>query len=386
MPLKYEQPVRLHLTFASIKNLKFDYMATGKGLFGSSLARKYWMALTGLFLCSFLVIHLVGNLPLMTGNAEAFNIYAQFMTTFPVIKAVSYLLYASILLHAVDGFVLARQNYAARPVKYATYNGAALLGPAIAGFLLSVVGAGWLFAANAVSYLAVIYAVSQMPAVLEASRTPSTLADALLGGVRYARGHALTGILLLTSAVLSLFGRSYQQVLPIYADDIWNISAQGYGIMLSAAGAGAMIGALGMASLPRITPNGRNLKIAGILFAVLLASFAWTTIWWIGVGLLVCIGIISTVATTIIATMLQLDVPGHLRGRVMSLHAITLIGVPSVGGLLVTSLTTLLGSGGDTRTINATGAPMALVIGAITVALLFVVVRIPLGDSAPQEQ
>jgi hypothetical protein len=156
--------------------------------------------------------------------------------------------------------------------------------------------------------------------------------------------------------------------------------------MLSAAGAGAMIGALGMASLPRITPNGRNLKIAGILFAVLLASFAWTTIWWIGVGLLVCIGIISTVATTIIATMLQLDVPGHLRGRVMSLHAITLIGVPSVGGLLVTSLTTLLGSGGDTRAINATGAPMALVIGAITVALLFVVVRIPLGDSAPQEQ
>ncbi len=125
MPLKYEQPVRLHLTFAPIKNLKFDYMATGKGLFGSSLARKYWMALTGLFLCSFLVIHLLGNLPLMTGDAEAFNIYAQFMTTFPVIKAVSYLLYASILLHTVDGLMLARQNHAARPVKYATYNGAA---------------------------------------------------------------------------------------------------------------------------------------------------------------------------------------------------------------------------------------------------------------------
>lgn len=100
-------------------------MATGKGLFGSSLARKYWMALTGLFLCSFLVIHLLGNLPLMTGNSEAFNLYARFMTTFPVIKAVSYLLYASIVLHTVDGLMLARQNSAARPVKYAQYNGAA---------------------------------------------------------------------------------------------------------------------------------------------------------------------------------------------------------------------------------------------------------------------
>jgi MFS family permease len=267
----------------------------------------------------------------------------------------------------------------------ATYNGAALLGPAIAGFLLSVVGAGWLFAANAVSYLAVLYAVSQMPAVDEATRTPSTLTDALLGGVRYARGHALTGILLLTSAVLSLFGRSYQQVLPIYADDIWHISAQGYGIMLSAAGAGAMIGALGMASLPRITPNGRNLKFAGFVFAGLLACFAVTTIWWIGVFLLVCIGIMSTAATTFIATMLQLDVPGNLRGRVMSLHAITLIGVPSVGGLLVTSLTTLLGTGADTHAINAAGAPLALLVGAATVALLFVVVRIPLRDVTTPE-
>ena len=100
-------------------------MSTSRGLFGTSLARKYWMALTGLFLCSFLVVHLLGNLPLLTGNKEAFNAYAHFMTTFPLIKAVSYLLYASILLHSIDGLVLARQNMAARPAGYVKYNGAA---------------------------------------------------------------------------------------------------------------------------------------------------------------------------------------------------------------------------------------------------------------------
>lgn len=87
----------------------------------TSLVKKYWMALTGLFLCSFLVVHLIGNLQLFPfmGGQEAFNTYAKFMTTNPLIKISSYLLYFSILFHAFDGFLLAIQNRKARPVKYA---------------------------------------------------------------------------------------------------------------------------------------------------------------------------------------------------------------------------------------------------------------------------
>jgi MFS family permease len=259
----------------------------------------------------------------------------------------------------------------------ATYNGAALIGPALAGFLLGVLGAGWLFLGNALSFLAVIYAVSQMP--VDAAHPPhtTTLADAMLGGVRYALAHPLTGVLLFTSTIMSIFGRSYQQVLPIYADDIWRISAQGYGILLSAAGAGAMIGALGLASLPHITPNGRNLRIAGILFSLVLAGFALSPWWWLGAIMLVLVGVIGTAATTMIATMLQLEVPSHLRGRVMSLHAVTLIGVPSFGGLLVTNMTTWLGRGDTLAAISASGAPLALLVGAGCVVLLYVFVRIP---------
>ncbi len=80
------------------------------------------MALTGLFLCVFLIAHLAGNLQLLDMSPEGqlkFNAYAKFMTTFPLVKAVSYLLYASILFHAFDGFLLAIQNRKARPVKYA---------------------------------------------------------------------------------------------------------------------------------------------------------------------------------------------------------------------------------------------------------------------------
>lgn len=88
----------------------------------SSLAKKYWMALTGLFLCLFLVGHLIGNLQLIFADALAFNKYALFMTTNPAVKALSYLTYISIIFHAIDGIVLTIQNRKARPVRYANEN------------------------------------------------------------------------------------------------------------------------------------------------------------------------------------------------------------------------------------------------------------------------
>ena len=91
-------------------------------LLKSSLAKKYWMAFTGLFLCLFLAGHLAGNLQLfMSGEAGRlqFNQYAYFMTTNPAVKILSYVTYISILFHAIDGFLLTVQNKKARPQQYA---------------------------------------------------------------------------------------------------------------------------------------------------------------------------------------------------------------------------------------------------------------------------
>lgn len=87
---------------------------------GSSIGRKLLMSLSGLFLCSFLVIHMAGNFQLLKSDGgQAFNEYAYFMTHNPLIKTVSYLLYFTILLHAIDGLGLAYRNRAARTQKYA---------------------------------------------------------------------------------------------------------------------------------------------------------------------------------------------------------------------------------------------------------------------------
>lgn len=95
-------------------------------MFSSTIGQKLLVALTGLFLCTFLIVHVTGNIQLFNNdNGMAFNIYTVFMTTNPLIKIVSYLLYASILFHAFKGLHLAYKNQTARPVKYAVVNGKA---------------------------------------------------------------------------------------------------------------------------------------------------------------------------------------------------------------------------------------------------------------------
>jgi len=101
-------------------------MSNSKPVLSSSLGRKLIMSLTGIFLCTFLVVHLIGNLQLFKqDHGLAFNQYAYFMTHFPPIKVVSYLLYASVILHAIYAVVVSTKNKAARPIGYAKYDGQA---------------------------------------------------------------------------------------------------------------------------------------------------------------------------------------------------------------------------------------------------------------------
>ncbi|RVT99970.1 succinate dehydrogenase cytochrome b subunit [Mucilaginibacter limnophilus] len=98
-------------------------MSEFKQTFNSSLGKKLIMALTGLFLCTFLIVHLSGNLALFKhDNGQAFNAYANFMTHFPPIRVISYILYLTILLHTIYAIVLTIRNRRARPISYVSGN------------------------------------------------------------------------------------------------------------------------------------------------------------------------------------------------------------------------------------------------------------------------
>jgi succinate dehydrogenase / fumarate reductase cytochrome b subunit len=152
-------------------------------LLKSSIGKKYWMALTGLFLCLFLVGHLAGNLQLLMPNSQLqFNQYALFMTSNPAVKILSYLTYISILFHAIDGILLAIQNKKARPVGYAKSNPSA--NSSFASRNMAILGTLVLvfIATHMINFWAKMHFDENMPLMTQPVQTaPGTKADYFVG-------------------------------------------------------------------------------------------------------------------------------------------------------------------------------------------------------------
>ncbi len=249
----------------------------------------------------------------------------------------------------------------------ATYTGAALVGPALAGVLLAPLGAGALFFLNGLSFLAVIFALASIRNVrTHGGGRQEALGDSLWDGLSYAWKDRLIMALLGLSAWGAIFGRSYQNLLPVFSRDIWRAGPQGYGLLLSAAGGGALAGAFGLASFKQVKHQGALMLMGGLLFSASLIAFALSPSLWVAVALLFIAGLTSTVFSTIISTFIQLSVPNEYRGRVMSLYTVTLIGLPSLGAL---------GSGAVAEWLGGVrGAPRAVLLGAVALAAILILV------------
>jgi MFS family permease len=265
----------------------------------------------------------------------------------------------------MPGLVPPRDLLNALSLNSATYNGAALIGPALAGALLVPLGAGTLFFLNGVSFLAVIFALMGMKGVqAHSGGKPSSLSSSMGAGLVYAWRNRLVFVLLLLSALAAFFGRSYQTLLPIFARDIWHGGPEGYGALLSAGGAGALVGAFGLAAASNLKQRALVLITSGLLSAAALMAFALSPELISGISLLFVASIATTVFGTMIATTIQLAIPNEMRGRVMSLYAITLIGLPSLGALGTGTAAELLG--------GVSGAPKAVLAGAAVMCLVLV--------------
>ena len=267
----------------------------------------------------------------------------------------------------VPGLVQPRDLLNALSLNSATYTGAALVGPAMAGLLLEPLGAGTLFFLNGVSFLAVIFALLAMRDVTTHSGGQhGSLGNAFWQGLSYAWNDRFILALLILSALGAIFGRSYQNLLPAFSRDIWNAGPEGYGLLLAAAGGGAVVGAFGLASFKRVPKQGAVMLVSGLIFCASLIFFALSPLFRLGLVFLFISGIASTVFSTIISTFIQTSVPNELRGRMMSLYTVTLIGLPSLGAL---------GSGARAEWLGGVqGAPHAVLLGAVILTVILVMV------------
>lgn len=267
----------------------------------------------------------------------------------------------------VPALVEPRDLLNALSLNSATYTGAALVGPALAGALLGPLGAGSLFMLNAISFLSVMFALFSMKNVKSNSgNKPVSLKESALKGLIYAWKTRFILALLMLSTLASFFGRSYQNLLPIFARDIFRSGAGGYGLLLSSGGAGALAGAFGLASAKNLKRHGALLILSGLVFSIFIILFAFSSSLLLGILFLFIAGGTATMVGTIIATFIQVEVPNELRGRIISLYTITLIGFPALGAMGSGAAAELLG--------GIQGAPRAVLIGGIIVGVVTLLV------------
>jgi len=214
------------------------------------------------------------------------------------------------------------------------FNGARIIGPAIAGILVATIREGWCFFANGVSFLAVIVSLLMMQVaerkVLSKSR--EALQDAL-EGFRYALGSPTTSALLLLVGLVSIVGVPYTVLMPIFADRVLHGGAGTLGLLMGATGVGAMMGALTLAMRRDSSSLGTLAAQAAGGFGVSLILFSFSHWFVLSMVLLMPVGYFVMLQMAATNTLLQTMSPDHLRGRVVALYSMMFMGMMPVGSL-----------------------------------------------------
>jgi MFS family permease len=211
------------------------------------------------------------------------------------------------------------------------FNVARVIGPSIAGALIATVGLAACFYLNAASYLAVIVGLVLMrvrrPAV--PSRAPAL--GALKEGFGYIFGNRWPRALVTIVAGFSVFGSSFLPMMPVFARDVLGLDADGYGVILSAIGLGAAVGAIGMAATGGRIRRGNVVIGTFALFGVLLAAGGYAAGFWTALAIFTASGCLMAVNGILANTMLQLEAPDRLRGRVMGFYSFVVLGMAPFG-------------------------------------------------------
>jgi MFS family permease len=215
------------------------------------------------------------------------------------------------------------------------FNGARIIGPAVAGILVAAIGEGWCFFVNGVSYIAVIAGLLLMTLAPATARVHEGSAIShIVEGFRFVAHAAPIRALLLLLGLVSITGMPYAVLMPIFADKIFQAGARGLGILMGFSGVGALMGALMLASRREVKGLGRWVSISCGVFGVSLIAFACTRWFWLGAASLVPVGFAMMTQMGASNTLIQTMTPDRLRGRVMSVYSMMFMGMAPVGALV----------------------------------------------------
>jgi hypothetical protein len=244
------------------------------------------------------------------------------------------------------------------------FNTAQVVGPALAAVLIIQIGAGNVFLLNSAGYLTVIAAALLLRPTPRATSGSGSLLSNIVDGLRYVRRMPELLALVSLAALISLLARPYLHLLPAFAEDVLQVGAGGLGALNSASGIGALVGAVVVAGWGG---RHRGLMICATAagFGGMLVLFGLSTSYFVSLTAALALGLLSSYTGISSNTVLQTRSDARMRGRVLSLHGLTMMGVVPLGVMLEGALGSLLG----VQLVAALGGALT-VISAIAVLIL----------------
>ena len=261
-------------------------------------------------------------------------------------------------------------------------NGARMVGPAVAGIVVAEFGEGWCFLLNGLSYVAVIAALLRMHVTRTANSTAAISAwESIVEGFSFAWQTTPVRALLLLLGLVSLMGMPYSVLMPIFADRVLGGGPHAYGLLMSCAGVGALLGAASLTSRKSVRGLGRWVAASATGFGVMLIAFSLSRVLWLSAVVLVPAGFCMMVEMAASNTLIQSMVPDRLRGRVMAVYSMMFMGMAPLGALMAGALAQPLGA----PTTVAIGG-IACIVGGLTFGLRLPVLRGPARELIVAQQ
>lgn len=221
-------------------------------------------------------------------------------------------------------------------------NSARFVGPALAGFLVSLVGEAMCFLLNAVSYLAVLLALHAIRLPAHQGHSAPAL-NALKEGIHYVLGHGPIRRSLVLVASISFFATPYAVMMPLFAQEIFGGDARTFGLLIGAAGAGSLLASAFLASRRNVEGLVRHVGWAAIAAGAALALFAFTRSLWQAFPILMILGFSVILGVAGSNTLIQTRVDNAFRGRVMAIFSMAFLGIAPLGSFMVGSIAHGLG-------------------------------------------
>ena len=224
-------------------------------------------------------------------------------------------------------------------------NGSRIIGPSIGGVLIAAFGEGWCFMIDAISYVAVIVSLLAMRVQHQARRRGTTSAvDEFRHGFRYVADSPPIWSALVLLSIVATMGMPYTVLMPAIASRVLHGGPHTLGFLMTAAGLGALAGALYLASRSTVLGLGRVMVLATLTFGASLIAFALSRQLWLSLLVLPIVGGGMMIETASTNTIIQTIVDEELRGRVMAFYTMAFMGTAPIGSLFAGALAARIGA------------------------------------------